>query len=50
MGGQLGSKSLDIFKKKLGAKVYRSYLVGRHRFPQLKKIFGGFQSEQSIHT
>ncbi len=50
MGGQLGSKSLDIFKKKLGAKVYRSYLVGRHRFPQLKKIFGGFQPQQKSHS
>lgn len=38
LGGNLGSKTLDRFKKKLGGKPYRSYLLGHHRFPKIQKL------------
>jgi hypothetical protein len=41
LGGNLGSKTLGRFKKKLGGKPFRSYLLGRHRFPRIKNIIKG---------
>lgn len=50
LGGNLGSKTLDRFKKKLGGGPYRSYLLGHHRFPKIQKLIKTSSLRTNVQT